>query len=79
MKNIYKPTEAVVESIIVETPAIKTFVLRPKENFSFRTGQFIELTLPGIGEAVLRRPPTQRQRKDRDDDNERRKGHGPFA
>ncbi len=51
MKNIYQPFEATVEEVIVETPAIKTFVLRPKENFEFRTGQFIELTVPGIGEA----------------------------
>jgi len=51
MKNIYRPIEAIVEDIIVETPTIKTFVLRPKEDFSFNTGQFIELTLPGIGEA----------------------------
>ena len=51
MKDIYKPIEAIVEDIIVETPTIKTFVLQPKEEFSFKTGQFIELTLPGIGEA----------------------------
>lgn len=51
MKNIYKPIEAVLEDIIVESHNIKTFVLRPKELFEFRTGQFIELTLPGIGEA----------------------------
>ncbi|MBM3249695.1 MAG: oxidoreductase [Candidatus Omnitrophica bacterium] len=50
-KNIYRPFEAVVEDIISETPTIKTFVFRPKEPFSFRTGQFIELTVPGIGEA----------------------------
>ncbi len=51
MKNIYQPIEATVEDIIIETPTIKTFVLRPKEDFQFSTGQFIELTLPGIGEA----------------------------
>lgn len=51
MKNIYQPIEAVVEDIIVETPTIKTFILRPKENFEFLAGQFIELTAPGIGEA----------------------------
>ncbi|MBU4346291.1 MAG: FAD/NAD(P)-binding protein [Candidatus Omnitrophica bacterium] len=51
MKNIYKPIEAILEDIIVESPTIKTFVLRPKEPFAFKTGQFIELTLPGIGEA----------------------------
>ncbi|MDD4980163.1 MAG: FAD/NAD(P)-binding protein [Candidatus Omnitrophica bacterium] len=51
MKNIYRPIEAVLEDIITESPTIKTFVLRPKEPFEFRTGQFIELTLPGVGEA----------------------------
>jgi len=51
MKNIYRPIEATVEDIIEETPTIKTFVLRPKERFAFKTGQFIELSLPGIGEA----------------------------
>ncbi|MFH1269943.1 MAG: FAD/NAD(P)-binding protein [Candidatus Omnitrophota bacterium] len=51
MKNIYKPQEAILEDIITESPTIKTFVLRPKESLEFRTGQFIELTLPGIGEA----------------------------
>ena len=51
MKNIYKPIETKVEEIITETPTIKTFVLKPKEDFEFKTGQFIELTLPGVGEA----------------------------
>jgi NAD(P)H-flavin reductase len=51
MKNIYRPIEAVIEDIIVETPTIKTFVLRPKQEFSFKAGQFVELTLPGVGEA----------------------------
>jgi NAD(P)H-flavin reductase len=51
MKNIYKPIEATLEDIIVESSNIKTFVLRPKEPFEFKAGQFIELTLPGIGEA----------------------------
>jgi len=51
MKNIFRPIEATIEDIIVETPTIKTFVFRPKEEFSFRTGQFVELTFPGIGEA----------------------------
>lgn len=51
MKNIYRPIEATLEDVITETPTIKTFVLRPKEPFEFKTGQFIELTLPGVGEA----------------------------
>lgn len=51
MKNIYQPVEAVIEDIIVESATIKTFVLRPKENFTFKTGQFLQLTVPGVGEA----------------------------
>jgi len=51
MKNIYQPMEVTLEDIITESPTIKTFVLKPKEPFEFKTGQFIELTLPGIGEA----------------------------
>jgi len=51
MKNIFQPMPAVIEEIIEETPTIKTFVLRPKQSFSFNTGQFVELSLAGIGEA----------------------------
>ncbi|MBU0709518.1 MAG: FAD/NAD(P)-binding protein [Candidatus Omnitrophica bacterium] len=50
-KNIYQPIEAVIEEVVQETPTIKTLVLRPKEEFAFRTGEFIELTVPGLGEA----------------------------
>ena len=51
MENPYKPKEAVIEEIIEETPSIETFRLKPKEEFEFKAGQFIELTVPGIGEA----------------------------
>ncbi|MCM8801353.1 MAG: FAD/NAD(P)-binding protein [Candidatus Omnitrophica bacterium] len=51
MQDIYLPIKATLEEIVVETPTIKTFVLKPHTLFSFKTGQFIELTLPGIGEA----------------------------
>lgn len=50
-KNIYKPIRAMVKNIVAESPLIKTFVLIPEEEFSFKTGEFIELTLDGIGEA----------------------------
>jgi sulfite reductase subunit B len=50
-KNIYQPVEAVIEGISKETPAISTFSLKLKGEFSFRTGQFIELTVPAVGEA----------------------------
>ena len=50
-KNIYQPLKAEIQDIIQETPTIKTFVLKPNLDFSFQTGQFIELTVPGLGEA----------------------------
>lgn len=50
-RNIYQPIEAEILDIIQETPSIKTFTLKPKNDFSFRAGQFIELTVPGQGEA----------------------------
>lgn len=50
-KSPYMPIEAKLEKIIDETSNVKTFVLRPQEKFNFATGQFIELSIPGIGEA----------------------------
>ncbi len=49
--NIYRPLKAEVTDIIDESPLIKTFVLKPEHDFSFRTGEFIELTVDGVGEA----------------------------
>jgi len=49
--NIYTPIEAEIEDIVKETHNIKTFTVRPKEPLAFRTGQFVELTVPGAGEA----------------------------
>ena len=51
MNNPYRPIEAEVLEVITETPSIKTVKLRPKEKITFTTGQFIELTIPGTGEA----------------------------
>ncbi|MBN1897460.1 MAG: FAD/NAD(P)-binding protein [Spirochaetes bacterium] len=53
MKNIYKPLKSKIENIVHESPGIKSFVLKPDEEFRFDTGQFIELTLPGFGEAAF--------------------------
>jgi NAD(P)H-flavin reductase len=50
-KNIYKPIRARLTDVIDESPLIKTFVLLPEDKFSFETGQFIELSVDGIGEA----------------------------
>ena len=50
-QNPYMPMAARLEEVIDETPTIKTLVLRPEEPIPFRSGQFMQLTYPGIGEA----------------------------
>ena len=47
----YMPVPATIEKIIDETSNIKTFAIRPSEPVSFQAGQFVELTVPGLGEA----------------------------
>jgi len=49
--NIYRPIRAKLTDVIDESSLIKTFVMVPEEEFSFKTGQFIELSVDGIGEA----------------------------
>jgi NAD(P)H-flavin reductase len=49
--NPYRPIRTEVLDVQVETPTIKTLRLRPEERIPFRAGQFIELTVPGHGEA----------------------------
>ena len=51
MKNLYRPIESVIEEITPETPNITTYRFRPKEPITFEAGQFVELTVPGVGEA----------------------------
>jgi NAD(P)H-flavin reductase len=48
---LYMPIPAVIENIEDETPDIKTFRLRPDTPVPFKAGQFVELFLPGFGEA----------------------------
>ena len=50
-KNLYQPITGEIADIIDESPTIKSFVVVPEEEFHFATGQFVELTLPGEGEA----------------------------
>ena len=50
-KNPYRPIQAEVLDVISETPSIKTIRFRPRESMSFKTGQFFEITVPGVGEA----------------------------
>jgi NAD(P)H-flavin reductase len=51
VQNPYFPQEAEILEVIEETPTIKTFVLRPQETIPFKAGQFMELTVPQLGEA----------------------------
>ena len=51
IKNPYLPITAEILEVIEETPNIKTFVFKPREALEFKAGQFIELTVPGVGEA----------------------------
>jgi len=51
MINPYKSIEAEVLNVVSETANIKTFTLRPKGEIGFRAGQFMDVSLPGIGEA----------------------------
>jgi len=49
--NPYIPLPASLVDVIDETPTIKTFVVAPEAPMPFRAGQFVQLTLPGVGEA----------------------------
>ena len=49
-KNPYAVIPAVITEVIVESPMIRTLRLKPERPLVFHTGQFIELTIPGIGE-----------------------------
>lgn len=49
--NLYQPIKGKITDIIEESPLIKSFVIKTEEDFKFETGQFVELTLPGEGEA----------------------------
>ncbi len=49
--NPYIPVPVKLLEVVEETPTIKTLVVSPPEPLSFRSGQFVQLTLPGIGEA----------------------------
>mgnify|MGYP001823679093 CR=1 FL=1 len=51
MSNAFVPVPSRVADVVAETPTIKTFVLEPAEPIPFRAGQFVQLELPGVGEA----------------------------
>ena len=66
-KNIYLPHLATIESIVDETPDVRTLRLvfqdeAIRENFSFRAGQFAEYSAFGSGESTfcIASPPTRK-------------------
>jgi len=48
---LYMPVPATIERVEDETPSIKTFTIRPRDPVAFKAGQFVELLVPGVGEA----------------------------
>ncbi len=50
MQNPYEVIKAEVYEIIQESPLIRTLKLKPDKEIKFKTGQFIELGMPGVGE-----------------------------
>ncbi len=51
MDNIYYSHEATVSNIKEETPTIKTYRIKLNKKMSFKAGQFMQLSVPGVGEA----------------------------
>jgi len=49
--NPYIPVKAKIEWVKEETYNIRSFSFRPETPLHFDAGQFVELTIPGIGEA----------------------------
>ncbi|MBU1006817.1 MAG: FAD/NAD(P)-binding protein [Candidatus Omnitrophica bacterium] len=49
--NPYKPIKTEVLDICEESSSIKTVILKPEEPLHFKAGQFVEMTVPGLGEA----------------------------
>ena len=49
--NPYRSIEAEVLEVIPETPTIKTIRMKLTEELPFEPGQFVEMSIPGAGEA----------------------------
>jgi len=49
-KNPYQTTPAIIQEIIEESPLIRTLRVKLETPIPFKTGQFIELTIPNVGE-----------------------------
>jgi NAD(P)H-flavin reductase len=58
METLLKPELCIVDSVIQETPDVKTFKLKWKnpevaQNFHWKPGQFVEFSLLGFGECTF--------------------------
>lgn len=51
--NEFVPRRAVIMKVAVETPDVKTFSLELEEKMKFKPGQFVELSILGMGEAPI--------------------------
>ena len=49
--NLYQPYAVKLLKVTEESPTIKTFTTTMPSGFKFLAGQFVEVTVPGIGEA----------------------------
>jgi NAD(P)H-flavin reductase len=43
--------QARIETVYDETPTIKTLTIKPRKSMEFVAGQFVQLSIPGVGEA----------------------------
>ena len=51
IENPYVPIKAEVVDICEESSSIKTFTFKPDKPMHFKAGQFVEISIPGVGEA----------------------------
>ena len=51
MHSPFHPVKSTLREVVTESGNIKTFVLEPETPLAFEAGQFVELTVPGLGEA----------------------------
>ncbi len=49
--NPYQPVPVTLTRVTEESPTIKTFTMNAPSGFRFLAGQFVEITVPGVGEA----------------------------
>jgi sulfite reductase subunit B len=66
IKNPYSPIRTEVLDVVEESSTIKTLKFRPDKPLYFKAGQFIELTIPGMGEAPFTPSSSPFQKEDLD-------------